>query len=129
MNNETKQEPLLIKAIYALQQSVIENPLPRDDEHVEEAIKILQEAMQLPDIHGIGNDAKTLTPQYIDALIKFEEFSKSLERVQFHKRDYVMLGKDAWDLAIQQRDEIKRKMSDIKLYLETHAIHCNSGCK
>ena len=126
---KSEERPLLIKAIALLQQSVIENPLAKDDENVGQAIEILQEAMQLPDIHGIGNDAKTLTPQHIDALIKFEEFSKSLERVQFHKRDYVMLGKDAWDLAIQQRDEIKRKMSDIKLYLETHAIHCISGCK
>ena len=45
MNDKTKQKPLLITALSSLQQSVINNPLPRDDQFVENAIKILQEAI------------------------------------------------------------------------------------
>jgi hypothetical protein len=81
-------------------------------------------SMQFPLIHMNGNSGKTLGNEYFDALRAFQAFSEKFFAVEFHKRDYYPLGDAAWDLAVKQRDEIKKKMSDIQHYIDAHAGHC-----
>jgi hypothetical protein len=79
---------------------------------------------QFPLIHTNGNSGTTLGGEYFDALIAFEQFSQKFFAVEFHKRDYYPLGDEAWNKAVEQRDEIKKKMSDIRHYIDAHAGHC-----
>jgi hypothetical protein len=75
---KSEETPLLIKAIATLQQSVIENPLAKDDKNVGQAIEILQEAAEK--IKGILNNNKdwpVLERQHkeiLQLLVGFENF-------------------------------------------------------
>jgi hypothetical protein len=81
-------------------------------------------SMTFPLIHLNGNDGAKLGQQYFDALSALENFSQKFFAVEFHQRDYYPKGDQVWQKAIQERDEIKEKIKDIRKYLELLSAHC-----
>ena len=82
-----------------------------------------------PFIHMNGNSGKALGRQYFDALVALQKLSEKFFAVEFHKRDYYPKGDESWNLAVNQRDEVKQKIIDIKKYLELHAAHCYEAAR
>lgn len=85
--------------------------------------------VQLPLIHMNGNDGTKLGRQYFDAIITLGKFEDEFFDIEFHQRDYYPLGDESWNLARSQRQEIKKKMTEIREYLEIHAAHCFESAK
>jgi hypothetical protein len=85
--------------------------------------------LQMPLIHMNGNSGTTLGNQYFDALRHLQDFERKFYAVEFHKRDYYPLGDEAWNVAVEQRDQIKKKISEIRTYLESHSIHCFNSAR
>jgi hypothetical protein len=83
----------------------------------------------LPVFHSNGNSPRALGGEYFNALRCFDKFSEQFFAVEFHKRDYYILGDEYWDAAVKQRDEVKKKLSDIRAYLEMHSQHCFESVK
>jgi hypothetical protein len=81
-------------------------------------------SVQLPLIHMNGNDGTKLGREYFDAIIVLGKFEDEFSNIEFHQRDYYPLGDQSWNLARTQREEIKKKIADIREYLEIHAAHC-----
>ena len=85
--------------------------------------------LQMPLIHSNGNSGTALGNQYFEALRGLQDFEHKLYAVEFHRRDYYPLGDEAWNVAVEQRNEIKKKISDIRYYLEAHSVHCFNSAR
>lgn len=85
--------------------------------------------IQLPLIHMNGNSGTVLGNEYLEALRALTAFTNAFYKIEFHARDYYPLGVESWNLARSQRQEIKKKMTEIREYLEIHAAHCFESTK
>jgi hypothetical protein len=82
-----------------------------------------------PLFHSNGNSPKALGEQYWNAFCAFDKFSEQFFAVEFHKRDYYILGEEDWAKAVEQRDQIKKKLSEIREYLSLNSQHCFESAK
>jgi len=80
-------------------------------------------AYRLPLIHRNGTSHLTLITSYssgLDAVIKAEKIFKEME---LSARDYDLQGPDAYAAARKERDEMARKLAEVKAYCRALAIH------
>jgi hypothetical protein len=77
----------------------------------------------LPTVHLNGTSYKELRRSYDSADDALHDLIKAWERMTFHPRDYYLEGADAWGKALEARQEISRKLLDIKAYLYAHLEH------
>ena len=74
----------------------------------------------LPTIHLNGTSRQTLAQGYDAADDALYEFINAFGAIEFNARDYYVQGPEAWSAARDARDEINRKIRDIKQYIDAH---------
>jgi hypothetical protein len=75
-----------------------------------------------PVIHLNGTSAAELLADYSAADDAFFEFVEAWGRIQFNSRDYYPRGPEHFEAARDHREEISRKIAEIREYLTAHLI-------
>lgn len=84
----------------------------------------------LPTIHLGGTSARTLTEGYTDARQAVQTAMATLQKVEFHSRDYVpQQGQLAWLEAVRQRQELLNQLARVSHELYQHEAHCAQSLK
>jgi hypothetical protein len=80
----------------------------------------------LPTIHLNGTGAQTLKEGYDNAAEKLEDFADAFSEIEFHPRDYYVRA-DAYSKALQERQEMARKIKEVQDYLNKirEHLYCN----
>ena len=71
----------------------------------------------LPTIHFNGTSVKTLREGYGNACDKIEDFIAAWGDIEFHPRDYYVQGLGNWDKAVKEKQEMSKKIEEVKEYL------------
>ena len=74
----------------------------------------------LPTIHLNGTSRETLAEGYDAAEDALYDLIQAFGRIEFNARDYYVQGPTAWTAAVEARQEINRKIRDIKEYIHAH---------
>jgi len=79
--------------------------------------------MTLPSIHCNGTSAKDLQAGYDAAADALEAFKQALSNIEFNSRDYYVQNKQAWNQAVEERQEISAKVEAVSAYLQEIREH------
>jgi len=79
--------------------------------------------MTLPTIHRNGTSAKDLQAGYDAAADALEAFKQALSNIEFNSRDYYVQNKQAWNQAVEERQEISAKVEAVSAYLQEIREH------
>lgn len=82
--------------------------------------------MTLPTIHMNGTGRETLQRDHDEANARLGYFLEAWGEMTFHSRDYYVQGPDAWPAALEERQEINRKIADIRQYIQEHREHLHA---
>lgn len=77
----------------------------------------------LPIIHMNGTSRKMLQEDYDKADDALDNFTKAFGSIEFNARDYYPGGPGCWEEALEQREEISRKIQDIQSYINAIRTH------
>ena len=75
-----------------------------------------------PIIHLNGTSAAELLADYTAADDAFAEFAEAWGRIAFNSRDYYLRGSQHFEAARNHREEISRRIAEIREYLTAHLI-------
>ena len=81
--------------------------------------------MTLPVFNLNGNRPEQLADQYFDAKESFEKFVSTLNKVDFHPRNYY----DLYPSARAELDKIYQNLKEVSDYLDIHIQHCYENSK
>lgn len=81
------------------------------------------EQIQLPTIHLNGTSQKMLFTGYDRAASLLHNFTEAWSEIEFNARDYYVDGPQAWGKAMDCRQEISRRIQEVKDYLNAHREH------
>jgi hypothetical protein len=82
--------------------------------------------LTLPLVHMNGTGLKSLTEDYDLIDDKLHDFLESWQKMEFNARDYYPLGPEAWTKAVEARQEINKKLREVKAYIDAHREHLYS---
>jgi hypothetical protein len=74
----------------------------------------------LPTIHLNGTSRETLAEGYDAAEDALYDLIQAFGGIEFNARDYYVQGPTAWTAAVEARQEINRKIRDIREYIHAH---------
>jgi hypothetical protein len=77
----------------------------------------------LPTVHLNGTDKKDLCKDYDNALRRVEEAIEAVAKIEFHSRDYYPQGNQAWNKAVEERMDIRKKLKEVEEYFTAHLEH------
>lgn len=81
------------------------------------------EEITLPTIHLNGTSKKDLIEGYENAFLKINDAVEEVNKIQFHSRDYYPQGNDAWNKAVEERINMKKKLKEVEDYILKHLTH------
>ena len=76
--------------------------------------------MTLPTVSPLSG-TPFLGVDYLNALSALENAKAAFNRIEFNQRDY--LTQSDWDKAVEERAEMRAKLSAVETYLTTHLEH------
>jgi len=79
--------------------------------------------MTLPTIHRNGTSAKDLQAGYDAAADALDAFKQALSNIEFNSRDYYVQNEQAWNQAVEERQEISAKVEAVSAYLQEIREH------
>ena len=81
------------------------------------------EKITLPTIHLNGTGKQDLCEGYENTLRQIGETIESVKKIEFHSRDYYPQGNDAWNKAVEERMDIRKKLQEVERYFLAHFKH------
>lgn len=82
--------------------------------------------MELPTIHLNGTSKDSLQRCYDAADDALYEFISAWESIEFNARDYYVNGPESWTDAVEERQEMNKKIRDIRQYLQDIREHLHA---
>ena len=72
----------------------------------------------LPTNHSNGTSIRMLLEGYDPAAEALTDFIDAWGKIEFNARDYYVNGPECWPKALAEREEINRKIRDVRDYIQ-----------
>lgn len=82
----------------------------------------------LPTIHLNGTSPETLRDDYERVYRLLNQTIDALEKAEFNLRDFYPQGEDGWLNAKKEREEIFKKLQEVKEYAMAWYVHADNRC-
>jgi hypothetical protein len=82
-------------------------------------------SIALPTIHLNGTSPEMLRDDYKKVYWSVSQAIEALEKAEFNPRDFYLQGEKEWQTAKREREEIFKKLRDVKEYAMAWYIHAD----